>query len=65
MEGAILLKVRDVLTMLGIGRTKLNELIQSGELRVVHIGRSVRIRRTDLIDWIDKISTAETNARGR
>ena len=38
-----LLRIRDCEHRLGLGRTKIYELIALGELRAVHIGRAVRI----------------------
>lgn len=42
-SGAILLTVRQVASALGIGRSTTYELINAGQLEVVHIGRSVRV----------------------
>lgn len=39
----LLLSVREAADVLGIGRSKLYELLASNELAVVRIGRSVRI----------------------
>ena len=40
---------------LGIGRTKLNSLIQSGELRSVKIGRARRIPSAALDEYIERL----------
>ena len=40
---ALLLRVEDAAAALGIGRTKTYELIATGELEVVHIGRCCRV----------------------
>ena len=40
---ALLLGVEDAADALGIGRTKTYELIATGELEVVHIGRCCRV----------------------
>jgi excisionase family DNA binding protein len=47
-----LLRVEEAARMLQIGRTKMYELMGAGELPVVRIGRSVRIPRRSLEDWI-------------
>ncbi len=44
----LLLTVPQVATLLGIGRNKAWELATSGQLRVIRIGRSVRVHRTDV-----------------
>jgi integrase len=38
--------------MLGLGRTKIYEMMASGELPVVRIGTAVRLPRQRLLDWI-------------
>jgi excisionase family DNA binding protein len=48
----LLLRITEVTTTLGLGRTKVFALIRSGELPVVRIGRSVRVPRDALQDWI-------------
>jgi excisionase family DNA binding protein len=47
-----LLRVEEAARVLQIGRTKVYELMGAGELPVVRIGRSVRIPRRSLDDWI-------------
>ena len=39
----LLLTVVEAAAMLGVGRTKVYELIAGGELQVVHIGRAARV----------------------
>jgi excisionase family DNA binding protein len=43
-----LLKATEVARLLGIGRTKVYELMAAGELPVVRIGRFVRVPRRSL-----------------
>lgn len=43
----------------GIGRTKLWELVSSGEIRAAHVGRSVRISRRSLEDYMERMAEAE------
>jgi excisionase family DNA binding protein len=40
--------------ILGIGRTKAYDLVASGELPAVRIGRSIRVDRRDLTDWLER-----------
>jgi excisionase family DNA binding protein len=49
----ILLTVRDVEAQLQIGRTRTYELLRSGEIPVIRIGRVLRVPRDALHRWID------------
>ncbi len=44
----LLLTVAEAAVVLAIGRTTLYELIATGQLATVHIGRAVRIPRAEL-----------------
>ena len=57
-----LLTPEDVALVLQIGRTRAYELLTHGDLRSVKIGKSRRIRRTDLDDFILNL-TSESNGR--
>ena len=46
------LSLKDVQQMLGIGRTKAYELVTTGELPAVRIGRCIRVNRTELDEWL-------------
>ena len=48
----LLLRVEDVAEALSVGRSKVYELIRSGELPSIHIGRSVRVSLDDVHAWI-------------
>lgn len=48
VEQRLLLGVEAAATLLGIGRTKMYELIQRGEIPVVRIGRRTLVHRDDL-----------------
>lgn len=48
----LLLEARQVARLLGIGRTKVYQLIARRELPVICIGRCVRVPRADLQAWI-------------
>ena len=51
---SLLLRAEDVQRALGLGRSKVYELIASGELPVVRIGRSVRVPSKALDEWIER-----------
>jgi excisionase family DNA binding protein len=40
--------------ILGIGRTKAYDLVTSGDLPAVRIGRIIRINKRDLTDWLEQ-----------
>jgi prophage regulatory protein len=48
----LLLKPSDLIQILGLGRSKVYELIATGQLPVIKIGRCIRIPKTSLEDWI-------------
>jgi excisionase family DNA binding protein len=49
----MLLTVRDVESELQLGRTRTYELLRSGEIPVIRIGRVLRVPRDALHRWID------------
>lgn len=53
----LLLRVEDAARMIGVGRTRMFELVWSNEIPSVRIGRSVRIPRERLLRWIDEHSS--------
>jgi excisionase family DNA binding protein len=61
----ILLSVSQVAHMIGFGRTKTYELIQSGKIPSVLVEGRLRVKRQALDDWIAQCrhSTAHTSAR--
>lgn len=48
-----LLDSRDVARLLGIGRTKTFQLMMSGELPTIRLGRCVRVPAAALQSWIE------------
>ena len=58
----LLLKAGDVAKLLGLGRSKVFAMLALGELPVIRIGRSVRVPRAALEDWIAEHTQ---NASGR
>ena len=50
-----LLSVSDLRSALGIGRTKAYELIRTGAFRSIRIGKTIRIPKREVIDYIDAL----------
>lgn len=55
MSEPMLLTVEDVQNVTRLGRTKVYEMIRTGQLPVIRIGRSVRIRRETLKRLLDEL----------
>jgi len=49
-----LLRAEEVALVLGVGRSKVFEMLRAGELPVIRLGRSVRIPRRALDEWIEQ-----------
>jgi excisionase family DNA binding protein len=47
--------------ILGIGRTKAYDLVTSGDLPAVRIGRSIRVDKRDLSDWLERHKYQDVN----
>ena len=52
------LSAKDVQDILGIGRNKAYELLQSGIIKSFKIGREIKIPKQCLKDYIDNMITA-------
>ncbi|MEE4209466.1 MAG: helix-turn-helix domain-containing protein [Parvularcula sp.] len=50
----ICVRVNDAARMIGVGRTKLYELISSGELETVKIGKATRITTASLHKLVEQ-----------
>ena len=50
----LLLRVPEVAERLGIGRTKIYQMIATGELPTIHIGRAVRVSASSLQKWVEE-----------
>jgi excisionase family DNA binding protein len=50
----MLLTVRDVEAELQLGRTRTYELLRSGSIPVIRVGRAVRVPRDALRRWVDE-----------
>lgn len=48
----ICVRINDAARMIGIGRTKLYELISTGELETVKIGKATRVTTASLHDLV-------------
>ena len=53
-ELPVTLRVVDLMSLLGIGRNTAYELIHSGQIRSVRIGRQIRIPREALLEFLRK-----------
>jgi excisionase family DNA binding protein len=58
MEAPLLLRIEQVRELTQLSRSKLYEEIAAGSLPAVHFGRSVRVRRQDLEQWIERQAAA-------
>ena len=50
----LLLRAEEVQKALGLGRSKIYEMMANGELPVVRIGRSVRVPADALREWVER-----------
>jgi excisionase family DNA binding protein len=53
-ETKLLLTVASVMVRTSLGRTKIYQLIGSGEIPTVRIGRALRIPAKALQEWVEK-----------
>ena len=49
----MILRVEDLMPLLGIGRNTAYELVRSGRLRSIRVGRQVRIPKNALIEFLE------------
>ena len=56
-----LLRINDCELRLGLGRTKIYELIALGELKAVHIGRAVRIPTSEVERFVEKLQADQSD----
>jgi excisionase family DNA binding protein len=63
METVVLLRIPEVMERLSLGQTKVYELMSSGELRSVKVGRSRRIASDDLERFIAELDPSPPNLR--
>jgi excisionase family DNA binding protein len=53
--GGVLLRVEEAAELLGLGRTKTYELVLSGELESVKVGKARRIPRAALEEFVERL----------
>lgn len=49
----LILNVSQLADILDIGRNTAYELVRSGKIRSVHVGRQIRISRASLLDFLN------------
>lgn len=59
-SGRLLLRVPEVAQTLGLGKTKVEQLIATGVLPAVRIGKCVRISAKTLEKWIEQQEQASS-----
>lgn len=62
MDHVRLLRLSEVADVLRISRTKVYELVASGEIPSLHVGRSRRVPLRALAEWIDEQTTRRVSA---
>ena len=55
------LSIEETITATGIGRTKLYELINSGQLKAKKIGKRTIILKTDLDEFLSSLENYSSN----
>ena len=50
----ITLRVEDLMPILNVGRNTAYQLVRSGEIRSIKIGRQIRIPRQVLLDYLEQ-----------
>ena len=48
----LVLRVNDLMTVLGIGRNSAYTLIRSGQLKAIRVGNSYRVSRSELLRFL-------------
>jgi len=56
-ELPITLRVEDLMPILGVGRNAAYELVRSGQIRSVRIGRKIRIPKSEVLAFLERNST--------
>ena len=57
-----LLRVSEAADMIALGRTKTYELVASGQLQSVHIGRAVRVSMSSVDDFVQRLQEESVGA---
>jgi len=58
-EMPLLLRAEEAAKLLSLGRSTVFQLLATGELPAVRVGRAVRVRRSDLERWIERRANAD------
>ncbi len=56
-------KLTQVSERTGLGRTSLYEQIKAGNLKVVRVGRAIRVKEADLADFINLMPHGEVQTK--
>ena len=56
MNEKLLYRIPEVASYLNVSRSKVYELLKSGELRSVHIDRTRLVRSCDLLAYVDSLA---------
>lgn len=48
------LKVEDLIPILGIGRNTAYELVHSGQIRSIRVGRNIRIPKSEILSFLNR-----------
>jgi excisionase family DNA binding protein len=59
LDHRLLLRIHEAGEILGFSRSMVYELIRTGELPFVRVGRAVRIPYDSLKEWVEKKTTRE------
>jgi excisionase family DNA binding protein len=57
-DNPLLLTAEEAANLLRVSRTTVYTLIKAGALRPVHIGRSCRLSRAELLRYVDQLETS-------
>jgi excisionase family DNA binding protein len=57
-DNPLLVTAEEAASLLSVSRTTVYTLIKAGALRPVHIGRSCRLSRAELLRYVDQLETA-------
>ena len=55
-EERLLLTPEEVGHLLGLGRSMIYQMIRSGEIPSVKVSKTIKVRRTDLVRYIDGLA---------
>lgn len=56
--------IQDLRILTGLGRTKCYELVTSGELEAIRVGRAVRVSRASYLEWTRRQRYTDARASG-